>query len=238
MAHRTEGTGAPTGARAFVPKFFSRDDGSGLPNLEQSKPFIFAHHRKRWTIIDGRLVPDLSKIPLVAGANRVSYASDGSVRFADTQAKLQDRQFKILAPELGPDGTYLQELDTLPSGASNPVVTYITAWETAHVGSSTTEIDEKGYADWLESLVTDGHIAPCTRHRVTELLSAAKGLLGSAEQRLAKGKGGTEGRVELLRAHVAVLERHLEQLAQPQKAIPVKGRRGSLRLDTDGKEGA
>ena len=233
MASRTAGTGAPQGPRAVAPKFFSRDDGSGMPSLEESDPFIYAHHAKRWVVMAGKLVPELSKIPLKDGSNRVAYAADGSVRFADTQAMLQDRRFRIIPPEMGTlataDGskTYMQVVDTIPEGKKEVKSAHISAWETAHAGSSTTEVDEEGMAEWLQSLVDAGAIAPCPPHRARELLESTKSLLGKAELKLSVGKTSDGGRVAQLKAQIAVLEK------VAAKGHAVKAKTATVQFNTE-----
>lgn len=202
----TPSSSTSTGQREYVPEFFSTDTGEGLPEIDPSPGFIYAHHRKRWCVINGEIVPELSKIPLVSGCNRVIRAPDGRYRFADTQAMFQDRHFKLIQPTKAPNGrSYLQEVDTMADG--RVVRAVISVWETAHAGEKHTSWDFAGYVDWLKSLVKDGVIAPITPHRASEMLSAAKSLLSKAELRLSAGRTNSPDRVEGLRAEVAALEK-------------------------------
>lgn len=213
--------------REVVPEFFSTDTGEGVPTIDPSPAFIFAHHRKRWYVLAGRLVPELTKIPLVAGSNRVSLAQDGRVRFADTQAMLQDRHFRVIPYSAAPNGrSYLQQVDTLVGSQIRPAV--ITVWETAHAGENRTAWDMDAYAKWLESLVSRGMIAPCTPHRIAEMLEAARTALAKAEHRMAAGKSTSSERVEALKAELAVLEK----AAQATRGAKVQAR--DLELDLEG----
>lgn len=229
MATRTKPEPSPqdtTTQREVVPEFFSTDTGEGVPVIDPSPRFIFAHHRKRWYVLAGRLVPELTKIPLVAGSNRVALAPDGRVRFADTQAMLQDRHFKMIPYSAAPNGrTYLQEVDTLVGNQIRPAV--ITVWETAHAGEGRTSLDEDAFAKWLESLVTRGIIAPCTPHRIGEMVEATRQALAKAELRLSSGKASSNTRVEALRAELAVLEK----AAKATRGAKVQGRDLDVELE-------
>lgn len=208
MAKRTEtpATTQGTGPREVVPEFFSKDNGEGVATIQPSPPFIFAHHRKRWMVIDGRVVPELTKIPLVSGSNRVLVAPDGRVRFADTQAMLQDRQFRLVPHNKAPNGrSYLREVDTMVDGRIVNAV--ISSWDTAHAGEEHVSFDAAGYADWLEKLVADGDIAPITPHRAREKLEAVRALLSKAMIKVGQNKGVSTERIDALRAEVVAWEK-------------------------------
>jgi len=226
MAERSSPTPADkNGTRELIPEFFSTDNGVGLPMVDPSPPFVYFHHRRRFVVLLGKVVPELAKIPLVSGCNRVVKATDGRIRFADTQAKFQERHWKMIPPDLAPNGrTYLQEVDTLQRNG-NTAKAVISCWETAHAGEAHTAWDMEAYVAWLESLVTKGHIAAITPHRAGEMLSAAKSALSKAEHRLSAGKCASPERVEALRLEVAALEK-----AAKSRGAPVKGT--DLSLDT------
>jgi len=211
MAERISPTDTATpsgGATKVVPKFFSRDIGGGLPHLDRSPPYILAHHPNRYMVMAGKLVPSPSRIPLVDGVNRVRIASDGRIRFADAQSRLQDAHFKLIPYEMGPDGeSYIQEVDSRPDGREAIAKTTISVWETAYAGDSSTEVDTAGYAEWLESLVTRGHLPACPTHQVARMLTTARAALKDAEQKQGQNKLSDLTRIEALRAEVAVLEK-------------------------------
>lgn len=235
MATRTgskpETTPASAGAAEpasdeLVPQFFSTDSGVGLPVIDPAPAFVYAHHRRRWTVRDGKIVPELAKIPLVSGCNRVLRAADGRIRFADTAAKFQERHWKIIPLELAPNGrSYLRQVDTLQG--SKVVKATISCWETAHAGEAHTELDEPALVAWLESLVAKGHIAPITKHRAAEMLAAARSQLARAEHRVSTGKAASSERVEALRKEVAALE----QAAKGIRGAPVASAEAELDLD-------
>lgn len=203
MATRTDSESAPKGPREVVPQFYSNDNGIGYPLIDPAPQYIWAHHRRRWTVVDGRVVPELAKIPLTSGCNRVLRTADGRIKFADTQAFLQDRHWKIIPHTAAPNGrTYLLAVDTLVGERDiRPAV--ISCFEIAHAGESRTEWDLPAYADWLERLVDTGVITPITPHRAAEKLTAAKTALSKAELKLAKGQASSGERVDALKAEVA-----------------------------------
>jgi hypothetical protein len=221
MGKETSAGKKPGNKRASV-EFFAKDDGTGLPFLEASPKFIFAHHPKRWVVMAGKLVPSLSKIPLVDGSNQVSVAPNGAIKFNLTRSKFHDAGFKIIGHELAPDGeTYLQDVDTRPGGGSNAGVAFISVWEEAHAGSSETVCDEEAYVEWLEGLVTGGHIAPCQPHVAAQMLERSKTALRDAEYKLLSGKLSDLGRVDALKLEVEVLA-----------AVAGKGAKASARKST------
>lgn len=227
MAKRTDTQAQPSGPREVVPDFFSKDNGEGVATIAPSAPFIYAHHRKRWAVIDGRVVPELSKIPLVSGSNRVLITPDKRVRFADTQAMFQDRQFKLVPHDKAPNGrTYLQEVDTLHDGKVVPAV--ISVWETAHAGEEHLSFDASGYADWLEKLVADGTIPAITPHRAREKLAAARALLSKANIKVGQNKGVSTDRMDALKAEVAAWEKVVKATAAT--GARVQGRAASVDL--------
>jgi hypothetical protein len=233
MAERTDpaAAGAATPANKKVtPAFFSRDTGATLPYLDRSAPYILAHHPKRYMVMDGRLVPSPSQIALVDGVNRVRVAADGRIYFSDTQAKLQDRGFKLIPFEKGPGGeSYLQEIDTRPDGREVVTKATISVWQTAFAGSDRAESDEAGYATWLEELVAEGFLPKCPVHVANAMLQTARSQLQEAEQQRAQGKLSDATRIDALTVDVAVLEK---AAGKPQAA---KATRGAPRLEAEGK---
>lgn len=212
MARRVEAQQTPktpheasTQPRPVDVDFYSTDAGVGAATIDASPKFVFAHHPKRWTIVDGRIVPELIRVPLQSGLNRVMVGTDGRVRMHDTRALLEQKSRVIIGPELGPGGkSYLQAVDTLSNGKIVPAV--ITVWETAHAGESKTEWDYGAYADWLESLVASGKIAPITQHRAGEIAAATRQLLDKAITRLGTERATGSARVQELRTQLAIWE--------------------------------
>lgn len=205
MAQRTD-EAKPTGSRGYVPNIYTGTDSTGLSTRDASAPFVLMHHAKWWTIMDGRLVPELRPLPLVAGVQHVAFAKNGGLRMSYTEADLKDRQISIIHPGTDPNASYIQEIDVIPSGSREPAIAYITRWETAHAGQAKTTWDYAAYADWLENLVKTGVIAPITPVRAAAMIEETQRLLSRAEHRLRQGQTSDSTRVEQLKAELEILK--------------------------------
>lgn len=206
-------------ANEVLPQFFTQDRGEQLPAIEASPMFVFTHHRKRWTILDGRVVPDLSKFPLTSGVNRVFVdPKTGRIKMEDAEAALKTRGHQIIPFSAAPNGrTYLQQVTTMLHG--KPATAVISVWDTAHAGESSTSFDVKGYADWLESLVKRGIIAPITPHRAAEELKRVREGISRIVNRAMTGKASNAERLEVFERHAEIWER----LCTGQRGTPVRG---------------
>lgn len=229
MATRTSAaTASDSGSRKIAPEFFSRQDGSSLPHIEDSSPYILAHNPKRYMVMSGRLVPSPSRVPLVDAADRVRVAPDGRIHFADKAAKLQDSGFCLIPYELGPGGeSYIQEIDTRPNGGKNTARAVISVWERAYPGETKTVTDEDGYALWLDELVQKGHLPACPPHVAQRMLDTASGALRDAEEKRAAGKLSDLTRIDALKNEIAVLEK------AAGKGAPATGARTAPALNLD-----
>lgn len=215
MAKRTNQaqTNQPVSAASVV-EFETEVGGSELPTIDPTPKFVFTHHPDRWIILDGKLVPALSRFALVSGVNRVTEGVDGRVGFADARAKLEKENRRVVPQEWGPldagNGrkTYVQAVQT-QSGAT----AYLSAWESWSPGSSTTWTDVPAYAEWLASIVGDGKLPPCSLKVAREMLGLALGRLSKAEavaSGLAKGQAvAAKERVAQLTVEAEVLRAYV-----------------------------
>ena len=192
---------------AYVPDFASKDNGNAYPHIPVTPAFLLVYSPKRWMIMDGRLVPSLSKLPLEPGVNRVDKTKDGRIRIANLRARLEEEDRKPIPYEWAPDGeTYIRAVQT--RAGSELATAYVSCFESVHAGDAATYPDETAYADWLERLVKDGKLPACPPHRAQKLLEQARGELRAAEADHAKAPSGTRAlRVEDLTAKVAALEK-------------------------------
>lgn len=224
MAKRTGSTQPAQSAAPAVIEFETEVGGSTLPTMLPSPKWVYTTHPERWIILDGRLVPSLSRFALVPGVNTVTDGANGTIGIADARSKLEKENRRIVPQEWGPldagNGrkTYVQAVQT-QSGAP----TYISAWESWSPGSPTTWSDLPEYAAWLESLVTSGKLPPCPEKVLHEMLSTAVARLARAETiaaGLTKGNAlAARERVEVLTKEVEVLRAHL---AKSTSASPKK----------------
>lgn len=196
--------------------------GARHPFIDPTPAFYWTFHSERWSVIAGRLIPALSKLPLVDGVNMVSVSKDGAVRFAATRAKLEEEGRTLVPWAWAPDGvSYLRCLDTRPEGGKQVVEAWISVWESADVGGRETTSDEEGYAKWVESLVTSGKLPACTVNVARRLRDRARGRWEKAKADAAKldGHGAAAIRAKALGLELDVLDQYLEGL-KGEKAEP------------------
>jgi len=191
---------------AFTPEFATKDLGLGHPWIDASPPYILIYSPQRWMVMDGRLVPSLSKLPLVAGVNRVEVDKDQRIRFAATRARLEEEGRIPVPYEWGPNGeSYLKTVETRPNGSSQIQTAYVSVWETCHAGDRQPATTEAGYADWLEDLVKSGKLPACPPHLARRLLEKANEHLEEAEAMSAKHGGRATVRAKALKEKVDAL---------------------------------
>lgn len=211
-----------------TPEFASSSKGVTHPYIEPTPPYVLAYVPQRWTVLGGKLVPQLATVPLVAGVNQIEYDKDGRVKFAQARSRLEEEGRTLIPYEWGPDGeSYIQCVETKPGGSTTIADAWISAFQTAHVGSSTCETDIDAYVAWLESLVTSGKLPPCLPHRISEMLTAAKERHAEAQAQAAKDGGRSALRADELGAVVAVLEAAFKK-ARPAKAQTQKAKTPDL----------
>ncbi|MCB9763921.1 MAG: hypothetical protein H6739_29390 [Alphaproteobacteria bacterium] len=204
-----------------MPEFTTKNNGATVPWCPASPMFVYVYNPKRWTVVAGKLIPGLHKMPLERGVNRVDMDKDGRIHFADARAKIEEQGRMQVPYEWGPGGSYLQAVECRPGGGRNTAKAHLSVWEFAVAGDTQTYADEAAYASWAESLVADGKIDPCPPHIARELLDKHVKKLREARARADKGGPGSGEaglRVEALEAVVDVLRKSAEK-----KRAPVRG---------------
>lgn len=201
---------------------YSRPDGQSLPALDPSPNYFLAHHRARWVVMAGRVIPSLSRFPLQPGVNGVEVGREGRVQTSKLRTSLTDRGFVLIPQEKGPGGNYVDVVDTLPPNWSQTAKAHISAWETPYGGSSSTEVDEAAYAEWCEGLVKSGLIAPIEPFVARKMLDAATSALRDSEQRRAANKLSDHSRIDSLKGEIEVLK-----VAAQKRGAPVAKAKGS-----------
>lgn len=205
MAARTPETQA---AKRRTPAMATQAGGAAHPFLEALPPFYWTFHPERWTIIAGKLVPGLQKVPLVDGVNNVSVRKDGSFSFATARAKLEEEGRTLIPWEWAPDGvSYIQCVDTRPRGGKEVAEAWISVFESADIGGAETTSDDEAYAEWLEDLVSSGKLPACSPNVASRMADKANERLGQAEAEAAKlgGKGRAAIRAKALAIEADVL---------------------------------
>lgn len=202
---------------AYVPDFATTVRGSTLPALDPQPPFVLTYSSRRWTIIDGRLVPALGRFPLVAGVNNVSVGRDGRIHFAAARARLEERNKRMVPMEWAPNGTsYVRKVQTRPAGRRDSMDTYITVFERVLPGDPNTYSNAAAYADWLAGLVDSGKLPPCPPDLVMAMLDRARAEF-TETQALAdkhKGEGSLLVALDACKRKVAALEAAAKNLPE------------------------
>lgn len=200
------GTATPSTGVAYTPEFATRDLGLGHPWIDPTPPFILVYSPQRWMVMDGRLVPSLSKCPLLPGVNRVEIDRDGRIRFAATRARLEEEGRMAIPYDWAPDGeSYLTTVETRPNGSQTIRTAHLTVWDTCHAGDRIPSPDERGYSLWLEGLVKSGKLPSCPPHHARRMLERASEHLEEAEAKSASHGGRATVRAKQLRVVVTTL---------------------------------
>lgn len=199
------GDATPT---AFTPAFATQDHGLGHPWVDPAPPFILVYSPQRYMVLAGKVVPSLSRMPLIAGVNRVDVDRDGRIRFAAARARLEEEGRIPIPYEWGPKGdSYLQTVETRPNGSAAIHTAHITVFETCHAGDRDVTPDEKAYAGWLAGLVKAGKLPPCPPHLARRMLEKAQERFEEAEAMSAKHGGRSTVRAGQLKEHLGPLRK-------------------------------
>ena len=227
MAKRTS-TNEVAQAKRRTPDMATQETGANHPFISATPPYYWTFHPERWTVVAGKLVPSLMTSHLISGVNNVEIDRNGSVRFANARAKLEEQGITLIPWNWAPDGiSYLQCLDTRPGGTRDAQEAWISVFESADVGGQETSCDEEAYAEWLSSLVATGKLPGCSANVARKMLDAATERLEKARADAAKlgGHGGASIRAKALEVEVKVLAQHVktnqaEKAQAKQRAMP------------------
>lgn len=214
-------TATNSGPRTVTPEFAQKENRYGEPWIPATPQFVYTYHPARWTVIDGRVVPQLGQQVLVDGVNGVEITAGGRVRFSRCRAQIEDRGWQMVPYEWGPGGeSYLAAVDTRPNGEGDVQTAYIPVWASAYAGDDRVYPDEATYADWLVSLIEDGKLPSPKPHQLRRMLETSKKKLATASSK------GMDVRSEALKAEVEAIEKALEGMEKP------KGRKATTRKAT------
>jgi len=213
----SSGSNAPT-----VPSFAQKENKFGEPWVPATPMWMYCAHPARWTVIDGKVVPQLGQQVIVDGVNQVEVSQDGRIRFARCKATTEERGWSFIPFDLAPDGeSYLQAIDTRPQGRGDVQTAYISVFASAYAGDSRVHPDETALAEWLESLMAAGHVSQPEPHHVSRMLE-------NARQKLAQAKSKQMGvRADLLQDEVEALQAWLDAHGAPKgkRATPKRAAR-------------
>lgn len=206
--------------KAFVPTTATVDYGHEYPRIPVSPPFVLVYNPQRWTLLGGRVVPALHKIPLQPGVKGVTYSKGRGWNLAKLKHKLAEQGRHMLPWSLGPDGSYVAVVETrTDSGAV--VDTHVSAFADTFAGSSEVRADTEAYVAWLEELMKEGNIPAPPPFVLEKLLADRRNALLAAKTDAKRKQTPTaDALVHSLEAAVATLE----GLVSETKKTPAKRR--------------
>lgn len=227
MAKALHTNGASGRAPAlYVPDELVSERG-GYPTCEPRPAFRYAHSPSRWRVLDGRVVPDLSKIPLSPGSQHFENSSGGKVKVSRQKASLEERGLVLIPYAAAPGGTsYVVSFETKLAN-SGVTTSYCSVFETPSIGSDELELDSAALADWLASLVSSGTIAPPAATVLRRRAKETRERLASAQSKVSTGQGALSMLVEELQVELAAWEQALAALPK------VRAQTAVLDLDED-----
>lgn len=167
--------------------------------------YLLYFNPERWTIIAGRVVPQLGKAKLIAGANGCDYDYKRKVWVtAPMTSQLEENGYKIIPWEIDGD-SYIRK-DPATGG-------YYSRWERVYSGSSRIQDGAAEYATWLQGLIDTGFLPPPP----TYILEA---LLGDEERRANATRDGNPRVHKLHIENINVITEELARaIAEEEQAI-------------------
>lgn len=154
---------------------YSKPQGNYL-DMEPTPPFRYKFHPERWGIIDGDWLPILGTMRLVAGVNGVE-EKNGHLNLTRAKVNLEINGWKLLDLDVYPDGGPSGYLAAY-QGKKGPI--HVSVFETP-IGSGKNVAfrrDEKLYADFLRSLISEGYIPGPDPMVIEKLIENQKVLVG------------------------------------------------------------
>lgn len=194
-ASAPEQAAAPAPKSRFASMFSDRTVVQQQRPTPPRSPFVFAWHPRRWTVLDGRVVPLLAQFSMEAGKHGLEALRSGKISRSYFRENLATRGYTEIDPE---QVEYLDELAPGVWGAS---------WERL-TPSGQIVSDRAAYLDWLESLMAQGVVPRPDAGVIDDLLSMKR----QERQHLA-GKPGVEHFTAAMDAEIQALERAQREAA-------------------------
>lgn len=199
------------GPAPYIPQF-AEQERSRAPRLGKRAPWLYKYHPERWTVIQGRAVPQLGAMKLIPGVESVRATREGKLVKGQAQAIQEEQGWLVIPADVdGPGTSYLHE--------AAPGV-FLSRWERAFPSSSHVDVDETGHAQWLESLVDRGVLPPPEPYVLEKLRAKVQRDLDDVADRLAGAPSA--------RPLVERLQRDLEAIDTARKKwAPAQGYQGA-----------
>jgi len=142
------------------------------PEIVPAPPFLLLHHPRKWHVMEGLVVPILTKLVLKSGSNGVYIERNGAYNISLAIADKRSKGWTELPANV--DGNSYLKKDGMGG--------WITRWEEVHPGLDYTVTDSQEYALWCRMLVDDGiipepHISVILRlrdHHQSQIMYYAK----------------------------------------------------------------
>jgi hypothetical protein len=184
------------------------------PKIEESPAFLFKHRPEDWMVMDGKVIPRLTKIKAQVGVNGIDSDRAGRPILSTVIAEHRERGVTVIDWDVqGPGTTYLRK----PRG-TNAV---ISQWERVYPGSSQIDCDVKGYTAFCRMLM-DRRIVADPPVFVLERMEAQ---LSRELENLGDSKGADARRVasdlQAVRAELAEQTARLEPVESDDVAAEV-----------------
>lgn len=140
---------ATADTEAFTPELGVRATRpQPAPRVEPTAPFLLVHHPQRWTVMAGRVIPQLGKLKLQPGVNGVEQEPrTGKPIPGPAIAEAREKGFTVIPWDVdGAGTTYLKR----PTGTTDVV---LLRFERCYPGSAQIDCDEAGYVAWCRGLI-------------------------------------------------------------------------------------
>lgn len=174
-----------------------------LPNQEPNAPFFLSFHPYAWQVREGRVVANPLRVDCSPGCNGVGLLG-GQIVITDAKAAQEAAGRTVILPDTSrPHADYIRR-HRVPGG-----VFHIEKWGRPIPGTDRLHVDGAGYAAWLESLVTDGHIPGPSPEALGILLESLRG------QREGYARIKNDELVKTISAQIAVVEAAIASVAPP-----------------------
>jgi hypothetical protein len=145
---------------AVVPNMGVVPGGTPITRVEPSPPFLLKAHPSRWTVMGGKVIPQLGRVAFVEGLNSISRVG-GRWNVSEARAASADRGWTVI-PFAHIPPAHMQpgkEPSYLWSPEGRPDVT-LSIYTRCYPGSERMDCDEARYLEFCEHLVTSGLIQP------------------------------------------------------------------------------
>lgn len=145
---------------SVLPNMGAAPGGVPLTRVEACGPFILKAHPARWTVMGGKVIPQLGRIALMPGLNSISKIGD-RINASEARAASADRGWKVIPFGHIPPAHMQpgQEPSYLYSPEGRPDVT-LSIYTRCYPGSERLDCDEARYIEFCEHLVSSGLIDP------------------------------------------------------------------------------